>query len=205
MFQPLLIVVEDLDSCGLKEKNALTGTFLECIDDIDKSLNFVLVYSANDTSLINPTIINRPGRSDAVIEIFPPKTIKEAAEVITYRLNYSKDKFEKEFKLEFNEKDLRNVAKRCVKEKFTQAEITNAIVEQALINIGLNVDKDTQTVIKGKQLSKYLSEAVKTQIQTRSAIKNCNFKNQDPNDYKDITDDVICESRQDSVLTSHCP
>jgi hypothetical protein len=85
VFQPLVVMIEDMESCGMKEKNKITGAFLECIDEVNEGLNMVIMYTVNDTSLIHRTIINRPGRSDKVIEIFPPKTAYDALTVLETR------------------------------------------------------------------------------------------------------------------------
>jgi len=68
---------------------------------------------------------------------------------------------------------------KCVREKFTQAEITNAVVEQALIEIGMN---NLEGTIKEEVFAKYLERAIEVHLETRRAIRECNFHNLDPDD-----------------------
>jgi hypothetical protein len=65
--------------------------------------------------------------------------------------------------------------KRCVEEDFTQAEITNAVVEQAVIDMGVD-----QVAYDLLNFIEYLNKAVAHQLDTRQAIKNCSFDNKDP-------------------------
>lgn len=188
MFQPVIVIIEDMDACGMRNKNKVTGAFLECIDEVNKDLNMIIVYTVNDTSLVHRTIINRPGRSDRVIEIYPPKSAQEALEVIMARLEAVKGKYCKDFDISTDNMDvLLKVSEKCVKENFTQAEITNAVVEQSLIEIGLcEMDSfDFKGHITTETLAKYLNKAIETHLETRKAIKNCNFHNTDPDDDED--------------------
>jgi hypothetical protein len=165
----------DMESCGIKEKNKITGAFLECIDEVNEGLNMVIMYTVNDTSLIHRTIINRPGRSDKVIEIFPPRTPEEALTVLGTRLKRIQDIYH--FTIPeglFKNHQILNVMEKCVHEDFTQAEITNAVVEQAVIDMGVDrVEYSLPNFIE------YLNRAVAHQLDTRQAIRNCNFNNED--------------------------
>jgi hypothetical protein len=38
MFQPAIVMIEDIDACGIKEKNGPTGAFLSSIDEVNKTL-----------------------------------------------------------------------------------------------------------------------------------------------------------------------
>jgi hypothetical protein len=176
VFQPLLIMIEDMESCGIKEKNKMTGAFLECIDEVNEGLNMVIMYTVNDTSLIHRTIINRPGRSDKVIEIFPPRTPEEALMVLETRLKRIQDIYHFTIPEDmFKDRQILNVMKRCVEEDFTQAEITNAVAEQAVIDMGVD-----QIEYNLANFIEYLNKAVAHQLDTRQAIKNCSFDNKDP-------------------------
>jgi hypothetical protein len=176
VFQPLVVMIEDMDSCDMKEKNKITGAFLECIDEVNEGLNMVIMYTVNDTSLIHRTIINRPGRSDKVIEIIPPKTPEEALTVLETRLKRIQDIYHFTIPEDmFKDRQILNIMKRCVEEDFTQAEITNAVAEQAVIDMG--VDRVAYDLLN---FIEYLNKAVASQLETRQAIKNCNFDNQDP-------------------------
>ena len=186
MLQPLIIIIEDLDACNLKEKNEKVGTFLNCIDEVNKDLNMVIIYTVNDTSLIHRTIINRPGRSDKVIEILSPQNETEVLEVILNRLNIATKKYEKDFTItNLNDTTcLNEPSKKCLKENFTQAEIANAVVEQALIEYGLSSNEKGRE-ISLSNFSPYIYKAIESQLKTRKAIQNCNFHNEDPDDNKD--------------------
>lgn len=190
MFQPALLIVEDLDSCDLKIKNRVVGAYLDCIDDVNKDLRMVILSAVNDTSRVHHTIINRPGRSDRVIEIFPPRNGAEALEVIRSKYTVSKETYCSAIKIDadFNNPLLNKIADKCVLEKFTQAEISNVVVEQALIEIGMSKSK----TINCKEFSEYLDRALSTQLETRKAIKNCNFRDEDPTDFTSPVEDTLC-------------
>ena len=179
MFQPLVVMIEDLEACGMREKNSKTGAFLDCIDDVNKNLNMVIIYTVNDTSGVHHTIINRPGRSDRVIEIFPPDSAEEAYEVMESRLMAVKENYCNTDIVIENRAPVLNIMEKCVREKFTQAEITNAVVEQALIEIGMN---NLEGTIKEEVFAKYLERAIEVHLETRRAIRECNFHNLDPDD-----------------------
>jgi SpoVK/Ycf46/Vps4 family AAA+-type ATPase len=136
----------------------------------------VIMYTVNDTSLIHRTIINRPGRSDKVIEIFPPRTPEEALMVLETRLKRIQDIYHFTIPEDmFKDRQILNVMKRCVEEDFTQAEITNAVAEQAVIDMGVD-----QIEYNLANFIEYLNKAVAHQLDTRQAIKNCSFDNKDP-------------------------
>jgi hypothetical protein len=176
VFQPLVLMIEDMESCGMKEKNNITGVFLECIDEVNEGINMVIMYTVNDTSLVHRTIINRPGRSDKVIEIYPPDNAHEALTVLETRLKRIQDVYH--FSIPeglFKDKRIFLIMDRCVERGFTQAEITNAVAEQAIIDMG--VDKANYDI---DSFLHYFIKAVDAQLETRKAIQNCNFKNEDP-------------------------
>lgn len=185
--QPAVVVIEDLDACGLKDKNRLTGDFLNCIDEINKDLNIVLVVSINDTSSVHYTILNRPGRFDRVEEIKSPQTVDEIKEVMlskiaSVKLNYCND--------EINDRDLvqdkefENVLSKCLSMQFTQAEITSAIVEQAFIDINIDMKsgiiQENWSGISCKKFTGYINKAINKHLKTKEALKHCNFNNKNP-------------------------
>lgn len=179
MFQPIVVMMEDLEACGMREKNSKTGAFLECIDEVNKNLNMVIIYTVNDTSGVHHTIINRPGRSDRVIEIFPPDSPQEAYEVMEARLKAVKANYCNTDIVIANKEPVLNIMQKCVKESFTQAEITNAVVEQALIEIGMD---NIRGPIGEDLFAEYLERAIEVHMETRRAIKDCNFHNLDPDE-----------------------
>lgn len=195
LFQPLIVMIEDLDACGLKEKNQITGAFLNCIDEVNRDLNMVIIYSVNDTSLIHPTIINRPGRSDIVREIKPPQNIKDVMKVIQNRLTVRQHTFN-DFTLDinFNDAELKKQAVKCFDNNFTQAEIANGVIEYALIQIGL--DHSDKKVISTELLTSYISLGIDSQLMTREAIKSCDFNNADPNEIAVVPENAECISKE---------
>jgi len=133
--QPALVIIEDLDAFRFKEKNERVGTFINEIDSED--LNAVIVVTINDPDMVHRTIIDRPGRFDEIHEIKPPQTEQEAYEVMKSKYDKLLD-FYKDFKgTQFPDmEELKHgLIQRCVNNKFTQAELTNGIIEKIFINI----------------------------------------------------------------------
>jgi hypothetical protein len=192
MFQPAILFIEDLDSCDVKEKNKITGTLLECIDEVNKDLNIVILYSVNDTSLVHYTIINRPGRSDRVIEVLPPKTIQEALFIINSRLKSCTENVNV-----ITNEQLKEIAERCIAEDFTQADIANAVIEQAFLLIGVN-EKNNENL--SSVLINYLNKAIDIHLETRKAIRNCDFSN---SQIMPVEVDPACEETE-ALPKSYC-
>lgn len=190
LFQPLIVMIEDLDACGLQKKNKNVGAFLDCIDEVNKDLNIVILTSINDTALVHRTIINRPGRFDRVFEIFPPQSTEEALYVVKSKVNAIQANYCDGIQPRlFSDDDsgISNVLKRCIDQTFTQAELTNAIAEQALIEMGIEMQHGSLTGktwndITPLQFETFLNKAVDSHIATRTAIKSCNFHDNDPDD-----------------------
>lgn len=190
MFQPAILFIEDLDSCDVKDKNKITGTLLECIDEVNKDLNIVILYSVNDSSLVHYTIINRPGRSDRVIEVLPPQTIEETLFIINSRLESCMND---DINIEpISNEQLSVIAKRCISEDFTQADIANAVIEQAFLLIGVN--ENTNEKLSSSVLIDYLNKAINIHLETRKAIRNCDFSNSPKNTL--VTFDPVCEETE---------
>jgi hypothetical protein len=187
--QPAIVIIEDLDACGMKEKNKITGDFLNCIDEINKDLNIVLVVSINDTSSVHYTILNRPGRFDRVEEIKSPQNINEIKEVMFSKIksikhNYCNEKIVDENLLK--DKGLEQTLNKCLSLQFTQAEITNAIIEQAFIDLSIDMKsgkvQKKWSEISCKKFTEYINRAVGKHLKTKEALKHCNFNNQNPED-----------------------
>jgi hypothetical protein len=146
--------------------------------------------SINDTSLIHYTILNRPGRFDRIFEIRSPQTEKEVLEIILSKTNVIKANYCSDNPLFLKEIDMNNMAdilKDCIKYKFTQAEIANAVLEQAFIDINIDM-KATDTMSKNwlktgiMDIIPFLKEAIKKHLKTKEAQENCNFNNKNPDD-----------------------
>jgi ATPase family associated with various cellular activities (AAA) len=179
-FQPAIVMIEDLDSCGLREKDRLTGAFLDCIDEINRDLNIVILVTINDTSSVHYTILNRPGRFDRIFEIESPKSVKEIYEIVLSKINAIKENYcDDDLKHILKPcRKLDQVFRKCLSLKFTQAEITNAVVEQAFIDI--NIAKLKWSKITNNIFAGYIFEAIEKHMKTKDAIKKCNFNNKNP-------------------------
>jgi hypothetical protein len=186
--QPVIVIIDDLDSCNLQDKNRITGEFLSCIDDVNKDLNMVLIVSINDTSSVHYTILNRPGRFDRVFEITTPRTLEEIYEILESKIKSVQDNYCK-VTLDLNKilkrsLKMNNTLKKFLKHKLTQAEITNAIVEQAFIDININFnpvgDENKWLAVDDKIFSTYLNGAFKKHETTKKSLSNCNFHKEDP-------------------------
>jgi len=173
--QPCLVVIEDLDSCELKDKRQILGELLEQIDDVDNTLNIVLIASVNDTSLIHYSLINRPGRFDEVIMVKTPEDIEEVYEILKCRYNKNK-KCDPEITEEFIPFKMisRLLLNEIIVKKFTQADICELIEKALLINN--TVTNDT------------LEDSIKSLEESKSALRECNFGGKNP--YKDISVDT---------------
>ncbi len=145
MIQPALVIIEDLDALGFKEKNERVGAFINEIDDTNNNLNIVLLITINDTELVHKTIIDRPGRFDEIVEIKPPRTGDEAYVVMLSKFNKLKRFYTKFEDIEFPlQKDLEKILTRCLNNNFTQAELTCGIIEKVFINMD---NPETSTLI----------------------------------------------------------
>ena len=126
--QPAVVLIEDLDSCGFKDKNARVGAFLDAIDEVNQKLNIALLVTINDTSMVHWSIMNRPGRFDRVFKIETPKTTDEIFEVIMSKIRRLEHDYCGKSGV-FNPRPEDLSLDRCLQEKFTQAEITSAITD----------------------------------------------------------------------------
>lgn len=165
--QPCIAITEDLDSCGLKDKNPVLGEYLEQVDDVDNKLNIVLVASINDTGLVHYSLINRPGRYDEVVMIKPPQEIEDIYDIMKcrYEKNRKTDPEITEPFLSINEID-----KKCfdtiLLRKFTQADICE-IIEKSLL-------------IENHITNENLVISIKNLEESKLALKECNFGGHDP-------------------------
>lgn len=167
--QPCVVVVEDLDSYGFEDKNERLGVFLDCIDDVNRKLNVVIVATINDTKLVHYALINRPGRLDEVILVSPPSTPSEAYEVMQARFEkvISKDEgVKKEFPAKSNIDPV--IFETIIGNAMTQADVCE-MVEKAVL-------------LKDEVNSESLIEALKSLLGSKYAIKACNFGGGDPNE-----------------------
>jgi ATPase family associated with various cellular activities (AAA) len=155
--QPCIVVIEDLDSCGFQEKTPILGELLEQIDDVDNRITAVFLTSLNDTTLVNYSLLNRPGRLDQVIKISPPKDSKEIYEIMKCR--YFKNTQIDNFILLKNID--KKIFKKIIKMNFTQADICEIIEKALLLKNEINNDS--------------LNESIKCLEMSKQAIKDCAF------------------------------
>jgi len=133
--QPALIIIEDLDAFSFKDKNERVGTFINEIDD-SSNLNAVFLVTINDPDMIHRTIIDRPGRFDEIYEIKPPQTELEAYEVMKSKYDKLINSYTGFINVKFPKMKQFNhgILERCIKNKFTQAELTSGIIEKIFLN-----------------------------------------------------------------------
>jgi len=195
VIQPIVMIIEDLDSFDFKNKNMRVGEFLNQIDDINDDLNMVILVTINDTSLIHPTILDRPGRFDKVFEIKPPQTTREIKDVIVSKASKIKNIYCPKTKFEIGKKLNENLLNLCLENEFTQAEITSAITEQIYINISRMVDdkKTSWDTISTKLFNELFIGAVKSHEETKQAIANYSSLNLNDNSEDDPDEDLVCD------------
>jgi hypothetical protein len=165
--QPCLAVIEDLDSCDVKDKKAVLGELLDQIDDVDNRLQVVILTTINDTSMVHYSLINRPGRFDEIIMIRPPTTKYEIYSVMFCR--YSKNKLIDENIIDnfMSPSEIKeDIYKDIIKNKYTHADICE-IIEKALL-----LDYKITNEILEKSLS-YLKAS-------KQAIRECDFGGNNP-------------------------
>lgn len=182
--QPCIAVIEDLDSCELRDKKQSLGEFLEQIDDVDNLLNIILIATVNDTSLVHYSLINRPGRFDEVVRIGTPKDYEEVYGIMKCRYDKNK-RADSEIVEEFM--SYKNVYKghfdNIIERKYTQADICE-IIEKALLIDNSVTDESIDISIKNLEESK-------------KALRECNFGGADPFKY---SGDDKCESAPAEVV-----
>lgn len=164
-YQPLILMIEDIDACNMSTKNSITGTFLDCIDGVNNQLNIYTIVTVNDTSKVHSTIINRPGRFDRVYEVLTPTNISEVIQVIKSKIYSIQDNY---YKIKLNDNiydtiSLNNIAKICIDNNYTQAEICDAIVEQAFIELSIintdiiNIDNEVFIYHLNQSIEKHMN------------------------------------------------
>ena len=176
--QPCVAVVEDLDSCELKDKRQALGEFLEQIDDVDNKLNIVLLATVNDTGLVHYSLINRPGRFDEVILVKTPQDVGEIYDVMKCRYNKNKladPEITEEF-MSIREID-KDLLKTILDRKYTQADVCE-VVEKALL-IANSITNTT------------LNSSLKSLEESKKALRECNFGGGDPFKSQDECDDAV--------------
>lgn len=196
MFQPAIVMIEDIDACGIKEKNATTGAFLNSIDEINKDLNIILLATINDTDQVHHTILNRPGRFDRVIEISPPTTIQESYQVVLSKIKALKSIYCKDMELNILGKtpssEMEKSLKLCLDKKFTQAELTLAVAEQTLIDLNRNINGLGWKAITLDKFDKSFASAVLKHLKTKEVLQNYRFSNAIDNSNSD-TPQLACD------------
>lgn len=148
-----IIIIEDFDSYGLDKKNKDLCVLLNMIDNMKVKSNMVLIFTINNSSGLDDTIINRRGRNDEVIEILPPTNKNE---IYTVMQNHYTAETSKKF---INISKINNkIFKRLLKYKFTQSDICS------IINSILIAD--------GKFTTKNFDDCINSILKTIKTIKN---------------------------------
>jgi len=98
---------------------------------------------------------------------------------------------------------MNNTLKKFLKHKLTQAEITNAVIEQAFIDININFnpvgDENKWLAVDDKVFSMYLNGAFKKHEVTKKSLANCNFHKEDPTNLKE-TKQILDVSDDDNLM-----
>ena len=178
--QPCIVVLEDLDSFRFDEKNERLGVFLDCIDDVNRTMNAVFIASINDTKLVHYTLINRPGRLDQVILVNPPQSAEEAYEVMESRFDKvitSDPSIDTSFP-QIGDID-KNVFKAVLQNQMTQADICELIEKAVLLE-----DKVTNHSLGG---------AIDSLLMSKKAINVCNFGGRNPYEDTQGTDQKMSD------------
>lgn len=200
-----IIMIEDLDGYDFEDKNERATTFLNEIDDVNDDLNAVIIVTINETNKVHKSIIDRPGRFDRVIEIKPPTTKKQVHEIFSSKFNKLKPIYcpRSKFKLPgIRDIDFKLID-TCILERFTQAEIANAIVEQIFLDSKKMIESNGHTWNKLNKdfFNERLSKAIDIHLETKKAIASANFS------MKEIEDDRCDEVpvSEKASMTSNCP
>jgi len=200
-----IIMIEDLDGYDFEEKNERATTFLNEIDDVNDNLNVVIIVTINETNKVHRSIIDRPGRFDRVIEIKPPTTNKQVHEILSSKFNKLKPIYcpRSQFKLpDLKELNFKFIEK-CILEKFTQAEIANAVMEQIFLDSKEIIESNGRTwnSLDKDFFNERFDKAINTHLETKRAIASANFSLKEVNDLRDC-EDVINEK---TPMVTHCP
>jgi len=197
-----IIIIEDLDGYDFEEKNARATTFLNEIDDVNDNLNAVIIVTINETNKIHKSIIDRPGRFDRIIEIKPPTTKTQIYEILSSKFNKLKPVYcpRSKFKLP-NIKDIKyKLIDKCISEKFTQAEIANAIMEQIFLDSKDIIESNNLTWdLDSDFFNKRFEEAINTHMATKKAIENSNFS------FKEVSEITENIGKDMAASKSNCP
>lgn len=185
-YQPVILVIEDLDSCGLERKNNVVGVFLDQIDEVNKNLNIFIIVTINDTSAVHSTIIDRPGRFDRVIEILPPQTIEEVDHVVRTKMSIVHENYYPQGELVdiidgLSCTNMKDFYQKCIDSDYTQAEITEAIIEQAIIDLKLSGELPTKM-----EFMRCLYTSIDKHSDTKRVLAS----------YKKPTEDTSCQCIQ---------
>jgi hypothetical protein len=193
-----IVVIEDLDACDMKEKDSKTGIFLDAIDDVSNKLNMVILVTMNDTSRVHFSVINRPGRFDRIIEIKPPQTREEVYSIMLSKANKLKKNYcqgscfgippcswneIEAIGVQTYEPSIINedLLQQCLDNNYTQAEVADAVTEQIFIDASIDVKEKKKTWKQAyKNFNNYFKKAIASHESTRQALKDCDFKNEDP-------------------------
>lgn len=170
--QPLIAVIEDLDSYDVKKKNERVGAFINELDGIAGKLNMVLIKTINDTSLVHSTILDRPERTDEIKQIFPPKTPDEVYNVLSTKFKTSTAG---KTKLKFPSKNkiTKTLYDECINNNFTQATLAS-MIDKVFLEV-----KDIKKFTV-KEVNDALGTAIEVVKSSKQALKDCYFDEKDP-------------------------
>jgi len=185
--QPCIVVLEDLDSYNFKSKTERLGIFLNEIDAVRGDLNVAFIASVNDTSNVHYSLINRPGRFDQVMMIHPPLEQTEVYQIMRTKFHKELRQFHKEasecFLVSWEDIN-KDLLQKALTNRLTQVDVCD-IIERCLLE---------STSIDNNLIEKSLNAL----LSTKKAIKECNFKDQDPNSV------IIIEAEDNGITEAPC-
>jgi len=151
--QPCIPVFEDIDSCGIEEKNDILGAFLSYIDGSKFNLNAFMIASINNSNIVHPSVVRTGRLGDEIIEMDRPKTRKEINNVAIQ--HYSLLTNHEHFNLDIPSSSYRSM----LYNKFVQSDICE-VINRIVIDNGnftkKNWKDEIECIVKSKKaLKKY--------------------------------------------------
>lgn len=126
MFPGSIFVFDDIDGNDMSAKNALTTTFLSCIDATNaEKFNGIIILTVNEPQRIHGSIKTRPERIDEVIMVKNPDTTEAVLDVVVQRFRHLKEDLPEWVSSE-NTKFV-ELAKKIVSNQFTHAQIATLV------------------------------------------------------------------------------
>lgn len=120
-----IIIVDDMDSCDLSEKNDSVNAYIGLFDKLNTAtkndgVSYMFLTTINDPSKVNMTIMKRSGRIDETIDVGYPKP-----EVVDYLVEYNDVNINKKSTTDFKAPEFTDVMNELYEAKLSAADVTN--------------------------------------------------------------------------------